>query len=334
MGDAAGIGPELLARAWLTPELHTLCQPLLVGSVARLRASLSGMGAAVEVRQLGSVADAHWSKTSPTTPLECWEPAGAPDVAEVIWGRPDARAGQAAHDYLVAAIDVCLARTAHGIVTAPLHKGSLHAAKLPYPGHTEILAERTGTQRFAMMLYGAGVGVAHVTLHLALRDVFTHLSTERIYETIELVAETMERIDGRPARIGVFGLNPHAGDGGLFGDEEQRLIAPAVVAARKAGIEVTGPWPSDTLFGRARRGEFNGLVALYHDQGHIGMKLLAGYQAVNLSLGLPILRTSVAHGTAFDIAGQFHADPTSLLEAVRVAARLARTCPPPGHPLT
>lgn len=294
---------------------------------------LGQLGLERQVEPLQHLEPAAW-KGSGQAPIPCWEPEGAPDVAEVPLGRVDPRAGRAAHDYLVAGIDACLAQAADGIVTAPLHKGALHAAGVPYPGHTEILAERTGTPRFAMMLYGCGIGVSHVTLHVALRDVFPLLTVAAVQEKVELTAQIMARILGQPARVGVFGLNPHAGDGGLFGDEEERVIKPAVAAARAAGIDVTGPWSSDTLFGRAVGGEFNGLVAMYHDQGHIGMKLLAGYRAVNISLGLPIVRTSVAHGTAFDLAGQFRADPTSLIEAVKVAARLAATCPRTAAALT
>jgi 4-hydroxythreonine-4-phosphate dehydrogenase len=305
---------------------------VVVGSAARLRQVVEKLGLRQQVDRLQRLEGCAWERSA-QDPIPCWEPEGAPDVAEVPLGQIDARAGKAAHDYLVAGIQACKAQAADGLVTAPLHKGALHAAGLPYPGHTEILAEHTGTRRFAMMLYGQGIGVSHVTLHVALRDVFARLTVAAVQEKVELTAQIMARILNQPARIGVFGLNPHAGDGGLFGDEEARVIVPAVAAARAAGIDVTGPWPSDTLFGRAARGEFNGLVAMYHDQGHIGMKLLAGYRAVNISVGLPILRTSVAHGTAFDLAPHFRADPTSLLEAVKVAARLAATCPGPAATL-
>jgi 4-hydroxythreonine-4-phosphate dehydrogenase len=211
-----------------------------------------------------------------------------------------------------------------------LHKEGLRAAGLPYPGHTEILAARTGTQHFAMMLYGDGLGVVHVTLHMALRDVFAHLSTEAVLEKVRLLDDVLSRLLGRRPRIGVAALNPHASDGGLFGDEEATIIQPAVVAAQAEGVEVTGPLPSDTLFVRARAGEFDGVVAMYHDQGHIALKLLAGLRAVNISLGLPLVRTSVAHGTAYDIAGQGKADSTSLVEAARVAAKLAASGYPYG----
>jgi 4-hydroxythreonine-4-phosphate dehydrogenase len=221
------------------------------------------------------------------------------------------------------------AGAADGIVTAPLHKEGLRVAGLPYPGHTEILAERTGTQRFGMMLYvrsptlPQGLGVVHVTLHMALRDVFGHLSQQAVVEKIVLLDGLLTRLLDRRPRLAVAALNPHAGDGGLFGTEEVTLLQPAVAETRAAGVEVSGPWPSDTLFVRAQRGEFEGIVALYHDQGHIALKLLGGLHAVNISVGLPLVRTSVAHGTAYDIAGRGLADATSLVEAARVAARLA-----------
>jgi 4-hydroxythreonine-4-phosphate dehydrogenase len=170
---------------------------------------------------------------------------------------------------------------------------------------------------------GRGLGVIHVTLHMALRDVFQHLSREAVLEKIRLLDDMLTRLLGRRPRIGVAGLNPHASDGGLFGDEEATIIEPAVQDGQRQGIMASGPWPSDTLFVRARDGEFDGLVVMYHDQGHIALKLLAGRRAVNISAGLPIVRTSVAHGTAYDIAGKGVADPSSLIEATRVAAILA-----------
>jgi 4-hydroxythreonine-4-phosphate dehydrogenase len=240
-------------------------------------------------------------------------------------GKLDAAAGQAAYDFLCAAIDWTTAGAADAIVTAPLHKEGLRAARLPYPGHTEILAERTGTRSFGMMLYGKGLAVVHVTLHMALRDVFAQISVETVLEKILLLNELLTRLLGKSPRLGVAALNPHASDGGLFGDEEETILTPAVLQAQRDGIEVSGPWPSDTLFVRARAGEFDGIVAMYHDQGHIALKLLAGKDAVNISVGLPIVRTSVAHGTAYDIAGTGRADPGSLIAAAEVAARLALT---------
>jgi 4-hydroxythreonine-4-phosphate dehydrogenase len=235
-----------------------------------------------------------------------------------------AAAGRAAYDFLCTAIDRTMAGEADGIVTAPLHKEGLRAAGLPYPGHTEILAERTGARAFAMVLSVDGLAVAHVTLHMALRDVFRHLSPAAILEKAQLLDRLLTRLLGRRPRLGVAALNPHASDGGLFGDEEATVIAPAVRAAREQGLDATGPWPSDTLFVRARHGEFDGVVAMYHDQGHIALKLLGAGRAVNISAGLPIVRTSVAHGTAYDIAGRGTADAAGLVEATRVAAVLAR----------
>jgi 4-hydroxythreonine-4-phosphate dehydrogenase len=246
------------------------------------------------------------------------------NLSRVVPGRVTAEAGQAAYDFLCAALVRTLAREADGIVTAPLHKEGLHAAGLAYPGHTEILAERTGTRQFAMVLYGDGLAVAHVTLHMALRDVFRHLSTEAVLQRIVLLEDLLPRLVDRKPRLAVAALNPHGSDGGLFGDEEATLLVPAVEQARRMGIEVSGPWPADTLFVRAHKGEFDGIVAMYHDEGHIAMKLRSGMRCVNISAGLPIVRTSVAHGTAYDIAGKGIADAGSLVEAVRVAARLAK----------
>jgi 4-hydroxythreonine-4-phosphate dehydrogenase len=318
MGDVAGIGPEIIARGW--GELNRLCRPVVVGDPGWLRRAVNLVGAAVRV-----VPVEHPAEAEPAPDLAPCLTATRQDLAGVEPGRVQAAAGRAAFDFLCAAIDWTRRGAAGGIVTAPLHKEGLHAAGLSYPGHTEILAERTGTRRFAMVLYADGLAVAHVTLHLALRDVFANLSTAAVLDKVGVLDDLLRRLLGRRPRLGVAALNPHAGDGGLFGDEEARLISPAVAAAREAGADVSGPWPSDTLFVRARRGEFDGVVAMYHDQGHIALKLLAGWRAVNISAGLPLVRTSVAHGTAYDIAGRGQADATSLIEAARVAARLAGT---------
>jgi 4-hydroxythreonine-4-phosphate dehydrogenase len=318
MGDVAGIGPEIIAWAW--PQLVRISRPVVVGDVGWMRwaVKLVGLRAAVTL-----ASDPAAIETAEDV-IPCL-PGSGQDLSTVEPGRVSAAAGRAAYDFLCTAIDQTLAGTADGIVTAPLHKEGLHAAELPYPGHTEILAERTGTKRFAMMLFGQGLGVIHVTLHMALRDVFQHLTRDAVLDKIRLLDGVMTRLLNRPPSIGVAGLNPHASDGGLFGDEEVKIIRPAVDAGRAWGIKVSGPWPADTLFVRARAGAFDGIVAMYHDQGHIAMKLMGGFQAVNISVGLPLVRTSVAHGTAYDIAGQGKADATSLVEAVRVAALLAAT---------
>lgn len=316
LGDVAGIGPEIIARSW--PQLLRWCRPVAVGDPGCLRRALDLIGSSAKVCDIRHPGDA-----DPTPEQIPCIRASEQDLSDVTPGKVCAAAGRAAYDFLCRAIDLTLAGQAAGIVTAPLHKEGLRAAGLPYPGHTEILAERTGSRHYAMLLSADGLTVAHVTLHMALRDVFRHLTTESVLEKIRLLEETLPWLLGRKPRLGVAALNPHASDGGLFGDEEETIIRPAIEAARAEGIDVTGPWPSDTLFVRARAGEFDGLVVMYHDQGHIALKLLGGRNAVNISAGLPIVRTSVAHGTAYDIAGKGVADASGMVAAVRVAAQLA-----------
>jgi 4-hydroxythreonine-4-phosphate dehydrogenase len=321
MGDVAGIGPEIIARAW--PDLVPVCRPVVVGDAGWLEKAVSLVDSRARVRPVRTPTEV---RATPDA-IPCLRGTGM-DLAAVPVGQVSAAAGRAAYDFLCRAIDLTREGAAAGIVTAPLHKEGLRAAGLPYPGHTEILAERTGTSRFAMMLFSQGpglpdgLGVIHVTLHMALRDVLRHLTTGAVGEKIHLLDGVLKRLVGRRPRIGVAALNPHASDGGLFGDEEATIIQPAVAEAAAVGLDVSGPWPSDTLFVRARRGEFDGIVAMYHDQGHIALKLLGGPHAVNVSAGLPLVRTSVAHGTAYDIAGRGVADARGLVEAVRVAVRL------------
>ncbi len=229
------------------------------------------------------------------------------------------------------AAELAVAGRVDGMVTAPIHKAAMWQAGHRYPGHTELLAQLCGVDDFAMMLYlgpqfvrgPAGLGVVHVTLHMALRDVFAHLSPETVLAKIHLAHDVMGRLKGAAPAIGVCALNPHAGEQGLFGDEETTIILPAVEAARRQGLHVRGPDPADTLLARARDGEFDGVVAMYHDQGHIALKLLGMHQAVNITLGLPIVRTSVAHGTAFDVAWKGQAEFSGMVEALLVAAKLA-----------
>jgi len=316
LGDVAGVGPEIVARGWA--DLVTVCRPVVVGDFDWLRRALALVGSSAVVQRVAAPEEAEPA----TDRIPCLA-GSAQDLGGVAVGRVSAAAGRAAFDFLCSAIDLTRAGRADGIVTAPLHKEGLHAAGLNYPGHTEILAERTGTPSYAMVLYGDGLAVAHVTLHVALRDVFARLTPAAIGDKIDLLDGLLPRLLGRRPRLAVAALNPHASDGGLFGDEEARLVAPAVAAAQARGVDVAGPIPADTLFVRAARGEFDGVVALYHDQGHIALKLRSGWRCVNITAGLPIVRTSVAHGTAYDIAGHGIADPVSLGAAARVAAQLA-----------
>ena len=321
MGDVAGIGPEVLAKAW--PDLNTFCRPLVIGDLNWMAKALALMHSNALVRACAGPDDVEPSADG----VPCFQ-GTTQCLDDVTSGRIYAAAGQAAYDFLCIAIDWTSKGWADGIVTLPLHKEGLHLAGLHYPGHTEILAEKTGIHDFAMMLYARGpqvphgLGVVHVTLHMALHQVFSHISTQAVLEKIRLLHGVMRRLSGPAPRLAVAALNPHAGDGGLFGNEEKTIIGPAVNLAQVEGIQVAGPIPSDTLFVRAQRGEFDGIVAMYHDQGHIPLKLLSGLQAVNITLGLPLVRTSVAHGTAYDIAGRGIADHRSLLEAARVAALL------------
>jgi 4-hydroxythreonine-4-phosphate dehydrogenase len=254
------------------------------------------------------------------------------DALEVSMGRLDARAGEAAYQAVRTAVQLALARKVDAIVTAPLSKAALHAAGHHYPGHTELLAQMCGVDDFAMMLYlppgpavrgPSGLGVVHVTLHQSLRSVFANLTPAAIEAKCHLADNAMRQLGVARPRIAVAALNPHAGEEGLFGDEERTIIGPVVDAARRAGLDVAGPFPTDTLMGRARDGEFDAVVAMYHDQGHIALKLLGMHSAVNITLGLPIVRTSVAHGTAFDRAGQGTAESTGMIAAIRTASQLA-----------
>lgn len=327
MGDPAGVGPEVIARAWTDPRVHACCRPLVVGHAQIMR------------RATGLIAE-------PLTVCEIETPEAAapqPDVLpcitvadDAVLALPacqvDARGGQAAYASLVAAARWALEGRVDAITTAPLNKAALWQAGHKYPGHTELLAELCGVRDFAMMLYlardeqvrsPAGLGVVHVTLHTALRRVFDELSTEEILKKIRLAHHALRGLKGEAPRIGICALNPHAGEQGLFGEEERTLIAPAVERAKQEGIDAEGPHPTDTLMVRARDGAFDGVVAMYHDQGHIALKLLGFHRAVNITLGLPVVRTSVAHGTAFDLAWRGIAEANSMVEALRVASLLA-----------
>lgn len=328
MGDPAGVGPEVIVGTWGNAQVHEWCRPFVVGHPEILRRAARVWGTPVTVEQIASPEEA-----APSPALLPCLAAGTDDVLQVAPSTVDGRAGQAAYDALVLAAQLALAGRVDAIVTAPLHKAAFWQAGHKFPGHTELLAELCGVSDFAMMLYLArdeqvrglaGLGVVHVTLHMALSDVFSGLTTDAVASKIRLADGAMRLLKGARPRIGVCALNPHAGESGLFGDEEDLIIQPAVARARTEGLDVEGPYPADTLMVRARDGEFDAVVAMYHDQGHIALKLLGMHRAVNVTLGLPIVRTSVAHGTAFDLAWQGRAKTESMVEAVRIAALLAR----------
>jgi 4-hydroxythreonine-4-phosphate dehydrogenase len=342
MGDPVGVGPETIAGAWRSPALLACCRPVVIGHPEVMRRAATLLDLPLEVIEVSSV-----DEVRPHAGVMPCLKATADNAASVPPAGIDPRGGQAAFDSLKIAAELALAGKVDAIVTAPLHKGALVAAGHHFPGHTEMLAAFCGipASDVAMMLYlapggmvkgPAGLGVAHVTLHMALKDVFGHLTPERILASARLADAVMTgfveqahyqpfdetQVLFRRPRIGVAALNPHAGEQGLFGDEETRIIAPAVEAGRTQGLDLTGPLPCDTLMVRSAAGDFDGVVAMYHDQGHIALKLLGMHRAVNITLGLPIIRTSVAHGTAFDLAWQGKAETSSMVEAVRVAAQL------------
>lgn len=328
MGDPAGIGPEVIAGVWADPRVHDWCRPLGVGNPAVMRRACDLIAPTVQVCEIALPNEA---QPGPTV-MPCLS-ACHPSAADASPGVIDARGGQAAYDALMAAGHLAIAGQINAIVTAPLSKAALWQAGHHYPGHTELLAELCGVDDFAMMLYLGpdeqvrgphGLGVIHVTLHTSLRNAIASLDTAAVLAKIQLADTTMRPLTHGAPRIGVCALNPHAGEDGLFGDEESHIIAPAVAAAQELGIAAVGPYPADTLMVRARNGEFDAVVAMYHDQGHIALKLLGMHRAVNVTLGLPIIRTSVAHGTAFDIAWQGVAQTSSMIEAIRVACQLAR----------
>jgi len=250
-------------------------------------------------------------------------PASEEEVRAFEPGRVSAAAGLAAYNAIVGAVEDAMAGRIAAIATAPINKEAFAAAGLKWPGHTELLAHLTGAPRVAMLFHADALRVVLATVHIPLAEVPRVLHRARVEDTIELTAGELPRFGAPSPRLAVAGLNPHAGEHGLFGEEEERILRPAIASSREKGIDVTGPFPADTLFGRAVRGEFDAVIACYHDQGLIPIKLVAFGKAVNVTLGLPIIRTSVDHGTAFDIVGRGVADPGSLIEAVRLAARLA-----------
>lgn len=334
MGDAAGVGPEVIVRAWTDPRVHECCRPVVLGHPEILRRAVKLVGSDATVDVIESVSVISQLGLDPSAPdhIPCL-PVGADDVLDAPPGKADARTGLAAYEAVVLAARRALAGQITGLVTGPLSKGALHAAGQLYPGHTELLAELCGVNDYAMMLYlpraelpesRAGLGVVHTTLHCAIRTVPGQLSPALIAAKCRLAHAVMKDGFGvATPQIGVCALNPHAGEENLFGDEETRIIAPAVGLARADGVAAAGPLPADTLMLRAKDGEFDAVVAMYHDQGHIALKLLGMHRAVNITLGLPIIRTSVAHGTAFDRAWQGTAESTGMVAAILAAAELA-----------
>lgn len=321
MGDPAGVGPELCLRLLREESLVEVVTPVVIGDASVLGRVAHHLG---------------WEFSAPVISREQWSSAGQqvdrPTVLDlkcvtaddVIPCRIAANTGEAAYRYLDFAIRAGLAGEIAGICTGPINKAALHAAGHHYPGHTEILAERMQVNRWCMMLTSPEITCSFVTAHVGYYEVPGLLTQGRIGEVIDLTREAMRRLRGREPKLVCCGLNPHAGEDGLFGQrEEERIIAPAVAAARERGVNIEGPLPPDTCFLTWRRAETDAYICMYHDQGHIPLKALAFDTAINTTLGLPVVRTSVDHGTAFDIAWQGKANPSSLFAAVRLAAQLS-----------
>lgn len=313
MGDAAGIGPELIAKAWAQAD-----GAVVVGSLAALRRAQLQCGIRRPVAQLDTPDEA-----PPPGALAVWEPPGLPDVMGEPQGQISAACGAAAKLCIEAAVAAIQAGQGRGLVTAPVHKEALALAGCAYPGHTELLQALAGGAPVRMMLANGELRVVLVTVHLALRDAIALVTRERVLQTVQIAHQALQRFGIAAPRIAIAGLNPHAGEGGLFGREEIEQIAPAIAAAQAEGIVASGPYAPDTVFMRARQGEFDVVIAMTHDHGLIPVKYLGLDEGVNITLGLPFVRCSPDHGTAFDIAGRGVADPASFLAAWQLAKRLA-----------
>jgi len=321
MGDPAGIGPEIVLKALTHDGVYARARPLVIGDRVTLQGAAAWVGA--EHLSYDVVTDPGVGQYRPGT-VTLLDLRTAPPGGYAI-GVVSAEAGRAAVEYVFRACDLAVDGRVDAVVTAPLNKAAMHAAGFAYAGHTELLAERTGAERVSMLLVGPSLRVVHVSTHVALTEAIRRVTRRRVEEVIDIANESCLALGIARPRIAVAGLNPHASEGGLFGDEEAREVVPAIMAARARGLDVSDPQPPDTVFLRATRGEWDIVVAMYHDQGHIPMKLLAFDTGVNVSIGLPILRTSVDHGTAFDIAGTGRASESSMLAAIDVAVQLARS---------
>jgi 4-hydroxythreonine-4-phosphate dehydrogenase len=318
LGDPRGIGPEVVAKALGQDSLYEICSPFVLGDVKVLQRNIETLRLGLKVKQMGDeIRSDPVPGVIPVLSLSDLLPAGGPgDI------RPE-EGGRASFVYLERAARMALEGRAEAIVTAPVSKGVISQAGIPFRGHTEYFAQVSGRKDFVMMLAGDRLKVALVTTHLALNEVSKSLSVEKIRSVIEITGQGLQDYFGLPApRIAVAALNPHAGEGGLFGKEEG-MISRAIREAARRNLAVSGPWPADSLFHRAAEGEFDAVVCMYHDQGLIPLKLLHFDTAVNITLGLPFIRTSVDHGVAYDIAGKGMASSRSMEEAIRLAAGMA-----------
>ena len=318
MGDPAGVGPEIILKSLNNKEVYQQCRPIVIGDAKILDRAQQFVNTNLEIIVIKEIGEATYEAGK----VYCLDMNLVP--ADLPIGQVSAEAGHAAFEFLRKAIELANEAKIDAICTAPLNKEALHKGGHIYPGHTEILAELTNTNDFSMMLSAPNLKVIHVTTHVGIIDAVKMINPERVYKVIKLADETLKKAGYTNPKIAVCGINPHAGENGLFGyGEEEEKVIPGVEKAALEGIDVVGPLPADTLFFRTVRGDFDIVVAMYHDQGHGPVKVLGLDAGVNITVGLPIIRTSVDHGTAFDIAGKGIADEKSLQEAIRQAIELA-----------
>lgn len=331
MGDPAGIGPEIVVKALNLKETYEKCRPLVTSDAEIMKWAVKQMGTAQKINSINNVSEAKFEfGTIDVIDLKCI------DMATFEPGKVAPQCGNAAFVSIIKAIELAMAGEVDGTVTAPLNKEALHKGGHNFDGHTEIYAHYTGTKKYAMLLADEFLRVIHVSTHVSLREACDRVKKDRIIEVTELISDACKQFGIENPRIGIAGLNPHASDNGLFGWEEEKEIIPAVNELRARGFEADGPVPPDTLFAKAKCGKYDGCVAMYHDQGHIPFKVVGfnwnketgtmdSAKGVNITLGLPIIRVSVDHGTAFDVAGKGIASPDAMLLSIDYATRMAKT---------
>ena len=319
MGDAAGSGPEIVAKALAIPEINATCRCVTIGDADTMRAALEITGAPGRVQVIEKLSDATFKDGT----IEVIDLHNI-QLDHLTRGKVDPMAGKAAFEYIKLATELALSGECDAIVTSAINKEALNKAGYHYDGHTQLLAELCGVPDVAMMLVSGQLRITHVTTHVSLLRAIELTTPERILTVIKLTDEAVRQMGIAGPRIAVAGLNPHAGESGLFGDEEIKHIIPTIEEAKRQGFNVTGPLPPDSVFFRTLQGQFDAAIAMYHDQGHIAIKMLGITEGVNVTLGLPIIRTSVDHGTVFGKAGKGTADPTSLVQAIELASVMCR----------
>ncbi len=318
LGDAAGSGPELITKAFAAPEVRAVCRPVVVGDAGVMRAALAITGVGAKVRIVTRAGDA----ADDPAVIDVIDLANL-NAARLVRGEVSATTGGAAYESIKRAVELTLGGGAHAVVTSAINKAALQAAGHAYDGHTELLAELCGHPTVTMMLVAGKLRICHVSTHVSLAQAIQRVRPERILQVVALARDGVRELGVAEPHIALAGLNPHAGEGGIFGSEESEFIAPAIAEAKRRGFKVSGPHAGDTVFYRTLQGEFDCGIAMYHDQGHVAAKMLGIWQGVNVTLGLPIIRTSVEHGTDFANAGKGTGDPRSLVQALLLAATMA-----------